>query len=91
MKTFKDLVFKQHGWDETAHHARINFDNGYGVSVLSGGEFFRTANNTYEVGILKDDYLCYSTPITDDVLNYQTPEQITEIMKKLQSYERNQY
>lgn len=91
MKTFKDLVFEQHGWDKTAHHARMDFDNGYGVSVLHGGKYFYTEDNTYEVGILKDSHLCYTTPITNDVLGWQTPEQVTEIMEKLQSYERDQY
>lgn len=91
MKTFKDLVFEQHALDKEGRHAKLHFDNGYGVSVLTGGMYFYTRNNTYEVGILKDGYLCYNTPITDDVLKYQTKEQVEEVMKKLQSYERDQY
>ena len=91
MKTFDDLVFKQHAVDKTGKHARITFDNGYGISVLSGGEHFYTADGTYEVGVLKNDFIYYGTPITDDVSGYQTPEQITEIMKEIQSYTQNQY
>jgi len=35
MKTFKDLVFKDHGIPG-GKHARMDFENGYGVSVITG-------------------------------------------------------
>lgn len=43
MLKFKDLEFKAHLFDEidpTAIQAIINFDNGYGVSVVRGKYFF---------------------------------------------------
>lgn len=60
------------------------FFNGYGVSVLFGNSFYSNGVDTYEVAILKDGHLCYSTPITDDVLPYQTKEEVSDIMKKVQ-------
>ena len=92
MLKFKDLEFKAHLFDEidpTAIQAIINFDNGYGVSVVRGKYFFYCNDNTYEVAILKDGNLCYDTPIASDVLGYQTKDQITKIMKELQTYKKD--
>lgn len=86
MKTFEDLEFKPGICGFT--RARMNFDNGYGVSVIYG-PYAYCDENTYEVAVLKNDELCYSTPITDDVLGYQDREQVTEIMKIIQSYTKD--
>ena len=86
MFTFKDLQFKPHSlFTVDAIQAIMEFDNGYGVSVIRG-QYFYCNENTYEVAILKDGDLCYD--ITDDVLGYQTEDQVTKIMKKLQTYEK---
>jgi hypothetical protein len=86
MKTFKDIEFKKHsnihaGFDK---QGRIDFENGYGVSVVCGRSAY-CGSGTFEVGIMKDGDLTYETDITDDVLGYQSPEDITKIMEKLQS------
>jgi hypothetical protein len=86
MKTFKDLVFEPHSIGR-GQHAVLEFDNGYGVSVLLGDMFYSNGVNTYELGVLANGYLSYETPITDDVLGRVTEEEITKIMKELQSYE----
>lgn len=56
------------------------FRNGYGSYTCNEQE--------WEVAVLKGNEtewdLCYSTPITDDVLGNQTEEQVIEIMKKVQ-------
>ena len=89
MKTFKDLKFEKPDHMGISR-ARMSFSNNYGVSVVCG-PFVYSNNGTYEVAILKNNGLCYDTPITDDVLGWQTPEQITEVMKELQGYKENQY
>lgn len=70
--------------------AIVNFDNGYGISVINGQDAY-CDGDTFEVAIVKDGRICYDTPLTCDVLGYQTPEDITDVMKTLQQYERNQY
>lgn len=87
MLTAKDLVFKPL---RDGIGARKTFSNGYGVSVINHSGAY-CDENTYEVAILKDNELYYDTPITGDVLIYQTEEQVTKIMKELQSYEVNEY
>ena len=85
IKTFEDLEFKPHGWAPNSLHAVLNFDNDYGVSVLFGDTFYsNTSLNTYEVGILYKNNLCYTTPLTDDVIGYCTKNEVTEIMRKIQ-------
>ena len=86
MKTFKDLVFKPHSIGR-GQHAVLEFDNGYGVSVLLGDLFYSNGIDTYELAVLANDCVCYDTPITDDVVGHITEDEVTEIMEKLQSYE----
>lgn len=64
----------------------MEFKNGYGVSVLFGEAFYSNGIDTYEVAILKDGSLCYTTPLTDDVLGNQTREEVDEILKEIQSW-----
>lgn len=89
MLKFSDLAFKPHPSFPGATQAIMSFDNGYGISVIHGNSSFHCDDKTYEVAILKDGSLCYDTPLTDDVLGYQTKCNITKIMKELQTYEKD--
>ena len=93
MKTFKDLVFETHKVG-TGLHARMEFENGYGVSVirfklpsiagmdLGYGSY--TSGSTWEVAVMRRGKICYDTPITDDVLGHQTSKDVTKIMVRVQ-------
>lgn len=92
MKTFEDLEFRP--WGEENHmeslhpeakHAIINFPNGYGVSVIlspSYDDFYSNGVDTYEVSVIKDGRLDYS--IYDDVLSYQTKDEVNKVLAKIQ-------
>lgn len=87
MKTFKDLEFEPHRIIKTytgTKQAVMNFDNGYGVSVVFGSIFYSNGIDSYEVAITHNDELCYSTEITDDVIGYIKEDGVTEIMKRVQ-------
>lgn len=90
MKTFEDLKFNAH---QTGYGTRayIDFENGYGVSVVFGRRWYSNGVDTYELAVMKNGGLCYSTPITDDVLAYLTEEKVTKAMIEVQKYKRNQY
>lgn len=88
--TFYDLEWAP--WTEDEHltqefldskQARMDFDNGYGISVLSGTPF-HSDDYTYEVRILKDGKLKKVAPYDTCILGYRTPDQITQIMEYLQ-------
>lgn len=64
--------------------AIIEFENGYGVSVLFGIPAYSNGIDTYELAVLKDGSLCYDTEITNDVLGYIEKEEVTNIMIKVQ-------
>lgn len=87
MKTFNDLVFEQHpksyvGFDT---RATMVFDNGYGISVITGESAYTSEGRPYEVAVMdKDGCLTYATPITDDVIGHCTEERVTEIMAQIQ-------
>ena len=90
MKTFNDLVFGAHPSPFFGgKRAELNFDNKYGVSVITGGGAYATEDKTYELAVLKYDKITYSTNITNDVLGHQTPEEVTEIMKRIQELNEN--
>jgi len=65
--------------------ARMHFDNGYGVSVVSHNHSYGGRDGLYEVGVLdSDNQLTYDTSVTNDVLGYLTEEDVTDIMKRVQ-------
>lgn len=82
MKTFKDLEFKDHSV-QGGIIAQESFNNSYGVSVVRFNGAYAD-ENTFEVAILKNGNLCYTTEITDDVLGYQSESDINEVMKLVQ-------
>lgn len=84
MLKFSDLKFKYRevaGYD--AQQARHDFPNGYGVSVCKGKLYYTNRNKPYEVAVMKGGDLCYDTDITDDVLGYQTEEDVTDILRRV--------
>lgn len=84
MKTFKDLEFKTHPTGLGGTQATMDFDNGYGVSVITGEMFYTDDEHPYELAITDKNGLCYSTPITDDVIGYLTEQEVEDYMKQIQ-------
>lgn len=89
MKTFKDLEFNAKVNGSGGDQAKLDFDNGFGVSVITGGESYSDESNPFELAVLKDKHLCYDSTITDDVLGYLTLTQVTYYMKRIQGLKAN--
>jgi hypothetical protein len=86
MKQFKDLEFKKLGDPHNGVQATINFDNGLGASVVSHQFSYGGKSGLYELAVLdKNGDLTYDTPITNDVIGYLTPDEVTETMLFIQS------
>ena len=83
MKTFNDLDFQPMQFD-VGIQARINFDNGYGASVIKSPHSYGGNQDLYELAIIKDNAICYDTPITDDVLGYLTEDDVTKYLSQIQ-------
>jgi hypothetical protein len=86
MITFNDLEFNQ--MPDSLHggiQAHIKFDNGYGVSVVQHEWSYGNRDGLYESAVLGlDGDLCFTTPITDDVMDYLNEDDITNILKQIQ-------
>jgi hypothetical protein len=84
MLTFKDLKFDP---PDSLGYSRafLDFPNGYGLSVVTG-PYVYCGPGTFEVAIFYNDKICYDTPLTSDVLGYQTPEDIDEIIQKVEKF-----
>ena len=97
MKAFDDLVFKTHPNVTGGLMARLDLGD-YQVSVVTmkdkkpqyGGLYGSQAEGTYEVAVFANTESVDGRDMVhlsewDDVLGWQTPEQITAIMAKIQT------
>ena len=85
MKQFKDIVFKPNPMGEDfGIVSRTEFDNGYEVSVVKSQYTYGGDKGLYELAVFKDGEITYDTPITDDVIGYLRPEDVTDVMAKIQ-------
>jgi len=88
MKKFEDLKFEM--LDDAPHmvgkQARLQFDNGFGVSVVSHTFSYGGKDGLFEVAVLdKNGKLTYETSVTNDVIGYLEPHEVSEIMEQVQS------
>ena len=84
MKQFKDLEFVPHAAGMGGVMSRIQFENGFGASVVKTEYTYGGDKGLYELAVFKDGEICYDTPITDDVIGYLRPEDVTDVMAKIQ-------
>lgn len=85
MKTFNDLEFHELGNDGFSIRARLEFDNGYGASIIKTKFSYGGPAGLYELAVLDSTGdVVYDTPVTDDVLGYLTEDDVTEALKQIQ-------
>jgi hypothetical protein len=86
MKTFKDLQFKvMTDLYMSGKRSIINFDNGYGASVVSHTFSYGGKDGLYELAVLKDGDLHYDNPVANgDVVGYLKEEDVTELLIEIQ-------
>jgi hypothetical protein len=85
MKTFKEIEFKTNPMGEDfGIVSRTKLDNGYEVSVVQSPHSYGGDIGLYELAIFKDGEICYDTPITNDVLGYLRPEDVMDVIAKLE-------
>ncbi len=90
MKTFKDLEFNAHPTHILGGvQARMDFDNGYGVSVVKSPYTYGGDKGLYELAVFKDGHIHYDNPIAKgDVVGYLRPEDVTDTMLIIQKFEK---
>ena len=84
MKEFKDLEFKDLP-DYRGIQCRIQFENGFGASVIRHEHTYGGKDGLYELAVLDSEgEITYDTPVTDDVVGYLNEEGVTELLKEIQ-------
>lgn len=56
------------------------FANGYSASVIQGPYSYGGPAGLWEVAVLRDGHLDYSTPVTDDVIGHCTDDEVGKIL-----------
>jgi hypothetical protein len=87
MKTFKDLEFiEMKDLFYNGVQCRIQFDNGYGASIVSHNYSYGGKEGLYELAVLGEDgKLHYDNPVANgDVRGYLNESEVTEILKQIQ-------
>jgi len=88
MKTFNDLEFKELDSFYKGVQCRIQFDNGYGASVVKHEYSYGGKDGLYELAVLDSDgHLTYETSVTDDVEGYLTENEVTKLLEQIQKLE----
>tara|TARA_R110000803_G_scaffold151278_1_gene216430 strand:- start:166 stop:441 length:276 start_codon:yes stop_codon:yes gene_type:complete len=59
-------------------HIVLSFDNGYQASILRDLGTYGT-----EIAVMKNNEICYDTPITKDVVGWCNDEDIVEVLDKI--------
>lgn len=89
MNTIKD--YNKYIIDINAYHKGMQvvfqFDNGYGLSVVSHSFSYGNDDELFEIGVIKFDdsgmyELTYETPITGDVLGHQSKEDLINVIEQ---------
>lgn len=68
------------------------FSNGYGASVVSHFGTYGYEDGLCEIAVFKFNgdgrgVICYTTPITDDVIGYADAKKRDEVLKKIKELE----
>ena len=64
--------------------ARVDFENGYGASVVRGYGTYGVEAGLYELAVVHNGELCYDSGLTDDVVGWLMPDEITEWLEKIE-------
>jgi len=60
------------------------FENSrYSASVVSHEFSYGGNDGLWELAVLYDNQLCYTTPITDDVIGYLTADEVQKILARI--------
>jgi hypothetical protein len=87
MKTFKDLEFiEMKDLFYNGVQCRIQFDNGYGASIVRHNYSYGGKEGLYELAVLDENgKLHYDNPVANgDVRGYLNESEVTELLKQIQ-------
>lgn len=70
--------------DTSIKRMQVTCPNGRGLSIIRGFGTYGSNAGLFEVAVLDfDGELDYSTPVADDVLGWQTPEDVRSVLAQV--------
>lgn len=64
---------------------KVKYPNGYGASIVKHHYSYGGDHDKWELAVLNGSMLCYSTPITDDVVPYLDDEEVCELCRRIRN------
>ena len=64
---------------------KLDFDNGYGASIIFGSMFYSNGVDTFELGITHDGKLTYDSGLSDDVIGHLSNDEVTALLYKIKA------
>lgn len=69
---------------------RYDYPNGYGASVVLHEASYGSSAGLFEVAVTHGDgHLCYSTPITGDVIGWASFAEVAQILERIEGLPSN--
>lgn len=62
---------------------RVNYPNGYGVSIIKNMISYGGDYDLWEIAVLKDNKLCYDTHITSDVIGFLSDDKVADYCQQI--------
>jgi hypothetical protein len=85
-----ELNFVSHPAGMGGQQAKVNFNNGYGASIITGSHFYSRSECPYEIAVFKNNEIHYNNPIANgNVCGYLTEEEANDILKKIEKFNKN--
>jgi|LakMenE18May11ns_1017448.scaffolds.fasta_scaffold9730638_3 hypothetical protein len=86
--TFQELEFKDLS-NMNGIQATVEFKNNYGASVVKHSGSYGNKQGLYELAVTKYNEegewkLCFSTPLTNDVLGFLTEDDVTSYLTQIE-------
>lgn len=93
MAKFSDIKMQPHPVFMPGVQGKIFFPNGYGASVIKGKGSYGYEQGLYELAVLKGDEtsfdLCYTTPLTDDVIGRVSEDEVTALLERIEALDKS--
>ena len=70
---------------ENEYRRVVTFPNGYGASIVSHGNSYGGKEGLFELAVVKDDKLCYDTPVASNVEGWLDFRQVAELLEQIEN------
>ena len=86
--TFQDLDFKTSNTLKGVW-ARVDFDNGFGASIISNDASYGGNSGLYEIAVLRGDDITSATDVTDDVVGWLDDKDVTRTLNAISKLDKD--